>query len=1144
MILNKIKYLFSILFVCASFSTAHATFHINEVMPANASLNMDSTYNYSGWVEIYNDAFVAQSLYGYYLSCDASNLKQFRITDIYATVPARGFYLIFFDHHDMNPYQIDYKLDCDGGSVFLSTRTGALIDEVYYPEQIINTSYARLTNGGDDWGICTAPTPDASNNNATFATNRCEAPVFSRDGGVFLQSITVDITSPEGKKVYYTTDGTEPNAQSKVWSGSQTITSNTIIRAQVIEEGFIPSPLITRTFIISDHEITLPVVCLCTAPKNLTDNTIGIYVRGTNGITGNGQSTPCNWNQDWSRPASFEYYVNGELVVDQQCDIAIGGGWTRGYSNVKSLKLNAEKKFEGKNTFDYDFFVQKPGLKFKSIYLRSSGNDYNISMMNDAFQQCLVGEVLDIEYQAYQPVVHFINGVYYGIINMRERTNTQYVYSNFGYEKTELDMVEKIAPSQSPYFELKTGSLDAINEVLALADNAVDESVYQEICERVDIDEFIAYLVPEIFSGNWDFPENNVKFFRHVDNGKFRWILYDLENGWSSSANVFNDGAHGLLGTNNTGSMAQYSHTAVLFQKLIKNESFKNRLIDYFSLCMGTLYQQERIANTVDSIAALIRPEIPYEQQNIGYCWGFENAVSGFKTTMNGRPYTVMNQIKNLFGLQGTIVSLKVSSNVPKAAVKVNNIQLPLETMDGYTFTGRTLNFTAEAPHGYKFKQWSLLDYSSSTVFPSGSKWSYYDSGSLDNANWTASSYNSSSWATGNAPLGYGKNGLATTVSYGQNANSKNPTTYFRTSFSLSSLSSSDEFTAELSIDDGAAVYVNGNEVYRYLLNNYASYDTYASNYADDNPDRVSFSIPASYFKNGTNVIAVEVHQYSASSSDIYLDMSISKKGNTQSSGYSIPELALSITDAVNIQAVFEEMENREDVAIPVRINELSASNGVYINEYFKRNDWIELYNTTGEEVSIAGLYISNNLEEPQLYQLPDSPEDQVVIPPYGYRILWADKLEDNTQLHLPFKLPAEGGKILLSAYADNGTDLLWCDSMTYVPHTSTNTFGRYPDGTDSIYIFNRTSFAKKNIHSPYNNSATALIAAFNDSIANIKTDPTLLQKVSEEVVVVSTVYYNLNGIALGNAEPAPQGVYIKCDVFSNGLRTYTKIKK
>ena len=79
-----------------------------------------------------------------------------------------------------------------------------------------------------------------------------------------------------------------------------------------------------------NYDHTLPVIMVNTRDEYLYDDIIGVYTKGTNGCTGNGQSTPANWNMDWNRPVNFQFILpDGTMAVNQDVDFAISGGWTR-----------------------------------------------------------------------------------------------------------------------------------------------------------------------------------------------------------------------------------------------------------------------------------------------------------------------------------------------------------------------------------------------------------------------------------------------------------------------------------------------------------------------------------------------------------------------------------------------------------------------------------------------------------------------------------------------------------------------------------------------------------------------------------------------------------------------------------------------
>jgi hypothetical protein len=153
-----------------------------------------------------------------------------------------------------------------------------------------------------------------------------------------------------------------------------------------------------------------------------------------------------------------------------------------------------------------------------------------------------------------------------------------------------------------------------------------------------------------------------------------------------------------------------------------------------------------------------------------------------------------------------------------------------------------------------------------------GSSWKYLDNGIFPGTSWNSISFNDASWSSGNAELGYGDSDEATTVSYGPNSSSKYITTYFRKSFNVSNPQQFTQLTGELTRDDGAVIYLNGIEVFRSNMPGGAiGNQTLASSTVawPNEDDTHTFSVSSGILVAGTNVIAVEIHQDDASSSDI-----------------------------------------------------------------------------------------------------------------------------------------------------------------------------------------------------------------------------------------------------------------------------------
>ncbi|MFM7015765.1 MAG: alkaline phosphatase PhoX [Bacteroidota bacterium] len=166
-----------------------------------------------------------------------------------------------------------------------------------------------------------------------------------------------------------------------------------------------------------------------------------------------------------------------------------------------------------------------------------------------------------------------------------------------------------------------------------------------------------------------------------------------------------------------------------------------------------------------------------------------------------------------------------------------------------------------------------FIAHSQDTLINTSNAWKYNDKGQNLGTTWYASNFSDATWSSGSAPLGYGLTGVATTVSYGTISTNKYTTTYFRKSISISTPALSySSLLLNVKRDDGLVVYINGIERYRSNMpSGTISNTTFSTNCASDNGSTwQSVELASSYFIDGTNVIAIEVHQCNLTSSDLF----------------------------------------------------------------------------------------------------------------------------------------------------------------------------------------------------------------------------------------------------------------------------------
>jgi hypothetical protein len=157
-------------------------------------------------------------------------------------------------------------------------------------------------------------------------------------------------------------------------------------------------------------------------------------------------------------------------------------------------------------------------------------------------------------------------------------------------------------------------------------------------------------------------------------------------------------------------------------------------------------------------------------------------------------------------------------------------------------------------------------------VFALSATWLYEDNGTDLGTTWKEVDYNDTAWSSGPARLGFGLDGEVTTLS-----DTNQITFYFRKDVTILSGALYDEYDLEVIYDDGFVVWVNDNEVARDNLPSAPAFDTLATGTVT-NGDLWTQTIPSSAFVEGNNVIAVEVHQVNATSSDVSFDMGLSAR--------------------------------------------------------------------------------------------------------------------------------------------------------------------------------------------------------------------------------------------------------------------------
>lgn len=206
------------------------------------------------------------------------------------------------------------------------------------------------------------------------------------------------------------------------------------------------------------------------------------------------------------------------------------------------------------------------------------------------------------------------------------------------------------------------------------------------------------------------------------------------------------------------------------------------------------------------------------------------------------------------------------------------------------------------------FTAYALSDLDVVEIVPAGSVWRFLDNGTDPGPAWPASAFNDSSWKSGPAPLGYGMSNLTTTVSFGPNPEGKWVTTFFRHTLSRPPSADWLALRIQLQRDDGAIVHLNGVEVARSNMRDGAhNFLTFALSDVTGAEQETFFPflIDPALWNDGTNTLAVEIHQFFINSPDARFDLRLEALRIPPAPPIIPPHLSIRLEDGiVRIQAV------------------------------------------------------------------------------------------------------------------------------------------------------------------------------------------------------------------------------------------------
>jgi len=498
----------------------------------------------------------------------------------------------------------NFKLK-DGESVVLSDSDGNILDKVALFDSRANQAQGRAYDSGD-WGYLIAPTPGLQNT-AAFARMAPKV-TSSAAAGFYSSALSISLNTNEAANIYYTLDGSEPNMTSRQYTGPFSIGATTVVRARAYSNNSYPGLISTFSYFINE-DTSYPVISLVTAPNNLWSEEDGIFTIGKH-AEANYQGA--NFKQDWRKPASVEFFESGQLAFQADAGIELFGQYSR-----SKVRKNLELKFNsgfGSGKVKYPVFGSYPVDKFDDLILRTSSNDYRYTLFRDMLAQSLYKET-GLDTQAYKPASYFINGQYWGLINIREKMDENYLKRHYGVDLDKVDLIGGyIKENGKLRGKVYLGKIDDYAEMIDFVEDhdMSNDNNYNYIAKQIDIDNFISYMSAQIYFDNYDWPGRNIRFWRNKG-GKWRWLVYDTDFAFGLAKDhgySFNSLEH-ILSDDPSPSWESQPNASFLLNSLLENDGFKLAFIKKFYDSMYSAFEPKHVLARIDEFQSLLEPQMP-----------------------------------------------------------------------------------------------------------------------------------------------------------------------------------------------------------------------------------------------------------------------------------------------------------------------------------------------------------------------------------------------------------------------------------------------------------------------------------------------------------------------------------------------------
>ena len=549
---------------------------ISEVMPSNCSYLMQSDGEYYDWVELKNISENSIDLGRYALSDDPGDFHKFPLPDV--TLDAgETIVIICSGNTDLTSKKYThapFTVSREESWVYLSLLSERGCSDYIRIFDVPYQHSVGRTDGENGTYYFTKPTPGADNGSGVAFIS--QTPEVQTAEGVYNDVDSVTVVLNGDGPLYYTLDGSTPTSKSKQYTQPLTLKSTTAVRVVCMEDGKLPSDVVTAVYIINENH-TLPVVSIVADPSTLFGSK-GIYT---------------NYWWDTEVRCNLKLFELDGNSFGIDCGLKMHGH-TGLKSPKKSFKVNFRGRY-GQDILTYPVYGEEGPDVYDSLIIRA-GQDYPFSIFRDELFTSLARDISDeMLAQRDKFSILYVNGEYYGIYCIKEAW-------------TELMYAQKMGGSPENV-EIVQAPVDDTHEIYHLTqfcrnNDMTNDANYEYVASKVDIDNLIDYMIIQGYCTNGDV-QQNLRYIRSADTG-YKWQLAFYDVDWSF---YYHNAFKHVLSPHQS-----WQHLS-LTRGVMKNAQFREKFLARCSELMATTLSNENVVARIDYYENLLDPEVRRERK-------------------------------------------------------------------------------------------------------------------------------------------------------------------------------------------------------------------------------------------------------------------------------------------------------------------------------------------------------------------------------------------------------------------------------------------------------------------------------------------------------------------------------------------------